>query len=318
MHIVQRRINRKQYFFIEKSVRLPDGGVRKLSRFCGVKKPRLDDETLKGAFLEKEKQLFGAWAVRKLRFAYPLTIQDMHAVEGIRIVYRHLLKEIPKQRMKDLLDRFTVNFTYESNALEGNSLTLKDVSIVIVENENVPGKTLREIYETRNHRKVMELLFARKIKVTHASFIKVHKLLMRDIDEESSYKRLPNFIVGSRLRTSPPERVFDDMSSLIQWYSQQSGVMHSLQLATLFHGKFLQIHPFADGNGRIARVFFNAMLVNEGYPPVIVRKTQRIAYLNALRAYDRRAHHKLVRFFLERYKRTFEKFFGVYVQYLGA
>jgi Fic family protein len=306
----------RKYFFVEKSVRLPDGSVRKLSVSAGRKKPKVDELKLRKVFSGQEKKLFANWALNHLDFNYPLTRNDIVQVEHLKIDYKHIMRGIPKQRIRDLLDRFTVNFTYESNAIEGNSLTLKDVAIVIFEKETIPGKTLREIYETRNHRDVIALLFNKKIKMTHQSIIKVHKLLMRDIEEQLGYKKLPNFILGSPLETSPPEKVYEDMTALLKWYDKNSSTMHPLQLAALFHGKFLKIHPFADGNGRVARMLSNAIIVNNGYPPVIVRKTTRAKYLGTLRAYDRGHPEKLVRFFLERYKKTFSNFFAVYVKYV--
>jgi fido (protein-threonine AMPylation protein) len=316
MHIVKRKIKGREYFFAEKSVRLPDRSVRKLSVSAGRKTPKIDELKLRKVFCDKEKNLFANWALKHLGFEYPLTQNDISQVERLKVDYKHVMKGIPKQRIRDLIDRFTVNFTYESNAIEGNSLTLKDVAIVIFEKETIPGKTLREIYETRNHRDAIELLFRKKIKMTHQLIIKVHKLFMRDIEEQLGYKKLPNFILGSPVKTSPPEQVYDDMTELLQWHQKNSSKMHPLQLAALFHGRFLKIHPFADGNGRVARMLSNAILVNNGYPPIIVRKTNRTKYMGTLRAFDSKHPENLVRFFLERYKRTFNNFFAIYARYV--
>jgi len=316
MHIVKRRIKGREYFFAEKSVRLPDLSVRKLSVSAGRKTPKVDELKLRKVFCDKEKSLFANWALKHLEFGYPLAQNDISQIEQLKVDYKHVMKGVPKQRIRDLLDRFTVNFTYESNAIEGNSLTLKDVAIVIFEKETIPGKLLREIDETRNHRDAIDLLFRKKIKMTHQSIIKIHKLLMRAIGEQLGYKKLPNFILGSPVKTSPPEKVYDDMTELLQWHQKNSSKMHPLQLAALFHGRFLKIHPFADGNGRVARMLSNAILVNNGYPPIIVRKTNRTKYMETLRAFDSKHPENLVRFFLERYKKTFNNFFAVYAKYV--
>ncbi len=316
MHVVKRNVKGRTYYFLEKSVRLPDGHVRKLSRFFGAKKPVIPPDEMKQYFLEKEKELAGTWAVQHYTFDYPLTEQIIKQIEHRRIEYKYLMHEIPERNKKDILDRLTVNFTYESNAIEGNSLTLKDVAIVIFEKENISGKSLQEIYETRNHRKITELLFAKKIKISHESIIHVHKLLMKDIEKEQGYKTMPNFILGSHLQTSPPEKVHEHLTELIEWYNKNADTVHPLQCAAHFHSRFLQIHPFSDGNGRVARVLLNAMLIRKDYPPLIIRKTNRTRYLNALHAYDQKSPIKLVRFLIEKYKNTFEKFFHIYMQYL--
>ena len=92
--------------------------------------------------------------------------------------------------------------------------------------------------------------------------------------------------------------------------------MHPLQLAAKFHGWFENIHPFEDGNGRVGRFLMNIILVNRGYPPLIIRKTQRISYFNALEDSDNGRSITLERLLYERLKETHEKFFKVYVKYL--
>ena len=93
--------------------------------------------------------------------------------------------------------------------------------------------------------------------------------------------------------------------------------MHPLQLAARFHGYFERMHPFEDGNGRVGRFLINIILVNAGYPPLIIRKTQRISYFNALEKYDDGRPAPLERLLFERLKETHEKFFRIYVKYLG-
>ncbi len=312
----RRKIKGKVYVYLEKSFKLPNGRVTKISK---VIKPPLERAIPQneGYFIEKEKELAGRWALKHYRFNYPLTEKDVKSVEAIRVDYRRIISELKKKRaLEDLWDRFTVNFTYESNAIEGNSLTLKDVAIVIQEGEIVPGKTLREVYETRNSRPVVDLLLSKKIKTTHQNIIKIHKMLMRDIGVQFGYKKLPNFVLGSPVQTSPPERTYADMDKLIKWYHSSEDTLHPLQLVSLFHAEFLRIHPFQDGNGRVARFLLNAQFVNKGYPPVIIRKTQRRAYIKALQATDQGRKEPLIRFILEKFKKTYRSFFEVYIGYL--
>ena len=105
------------------------------------------------------------------------------------------------------------------------------------------------------------------------------------------------------------------MDKLIEDYNNKDNIP-PLQKAALFHGKFEKIHPFEDGNGRVGRLLINIILLNNGYPPLIIRKTHRVSYFNALEAFDNGHPDKLYRFLLEKYKNTYEKFFKVYVKYL--
>lgn len=227
-----------------------------------------------------------------------------------------MIKKLDPERKKDIFNRFTVNFTYDSNAIEGSSLTLKDVSIIIFDKETVPNKPLREIYETRNFRLVVDLINRKKFKITHQDIIRMHRLLMKDIDVRQGYKKIPNVIYRTEkeVETTIPEAVEQEMTRLLEWYNTSQ--LHPLERAAVFHGRFEKIHPFEDGNGRTGRFLINVMLMNHGYPPLIVRKTTRQAYMAALAAFDKGYEEKLKRFLLKQFKETYRKFFEVYIQYV--
>lgn len=214
-----------------------------------------------------------------------------------------------------MLDRFTINFTYESNAIEGSSLTLKDVTFIIQEGKIVKGKDLREVYETINTRKAMEWIFNEKPKLNEATIIKLHQILVENTGISFGYKKLPNFLLGRNVKTTSPENVKEEMDMLLEEYNNCKN-LHPLQLAVDFHGKFEKIHPFEDGNGRTGRLLINIILMNYSYPPLIIRKIQKMKYFHALSAFDQGHSSNLYYFLIEKYKKTFEKFFEIYVKYL--
>ncbi|MBI4162544.1 MAG: Fic family protein, partial [Candidatus Aenigmarchaeota archaeon] len=158
----------------------------------------------------------------------------------------------------------------------------------------------------------------RKFDVREEDVIKMHKMLMKDIDVRAGYKQLPNVIqsMGREIRTTKPENVKKEMDFLISWYNDNKGVIHPLELTTIFHGKFEKIHPFEDGNGRVGRFLVNIILIKNGYPPIIIRKSVRNAYMSSLQAFDNGHEDKMKRFIIEKYKDTFEKFFEIYVKYV--
>ena len=193
----------------------------------------------------------------------------------------------------------------------------RDVGIVIFDKASIEGKELREIYETRNSRNVVDMVLRKHFDIVESDVIKMHHLLMKDIDPRKGYKKLPNVIFHQekQVETTKPENVQKEMKSLIEWYDKNKGSMHPLELAAVFHGKFEKIHPFEDGNGRVGRFLINVILVNSGYPPLIVRKTNRMAYMKCLEAFDSGYEDRLKRFVLSKFKDTFAKFFEVYVKY---
>lgn len=312
MYFKTKRINRKTYKYVVKSIRLPNGKVKTLEKIYKNE----SREEIKQIFDKKEKEEHTKYAQQNFTSDHIFTEEEFKKLEGMKIDYRNVLKKLTKTSLKDLLDRFTANFTYESNALEGNSLTLKDVSMVMFENVSLKGKDLREIYETKNSRAVVELITKNKFKVTHEDIIKMHKILMKDIGVLTGYKRFPNEILGKKVKTTPPEKVHQELSSLIKWYHTNEQKLHPLTLAALFHGKFEQIHPFEDGNGRVGRFLINIMLTSKKYPPLIIRKSQRIPYLKALEKFDNGHEDALQRLILKRFKETYRKLFEVYVKYI--
>lgn len=317
VYLTKKRIKGRDYLYLIKSVRMPDGSVRKISKLVKERDSikRLEKKH-KDYFLKKEEALAAKYALKKFSTDHILGEEEIAKTESMRVRYRTLVKSIGKAQLKDMFDRFVANFTYETNALEGNSLTLKDVNIVIFENAAVKGKDLREVYEVRNARAVMDLVLKKRFDITHRSIIMMHKMFMKDIDDREGYKKFPNFLLGRRIRTTPPEKVQEEMTKLIEWHNKAIKRMHPLHVSAIFHGKFERIHPFPDGNGRVGRFLSNAILVNNGYPPLIIRKTQRIAYLSALEAFDGGHDGKLKRFFLEKFKTTYRKFFEIYFRYL--
>jgi Fic family protein len=313
VYLKRKTINGSDYWYWTKSIRLPDGAVKTIQRLA-----RKGDvaESNRPWFTEREKELAGDWSVKKYKTSPVFTEEQIRKVEGMRIDYRHIVRKLTRNQLKDVFDRFTVNFTYESNALEGSSLTLKDVAMVLFEKNIIKGKDLREIYETVNSREVVDSILRRKFKVREKDIIKMHEMLVQKMEIETGYKKIPNFIPGRVLETVPPEKVEKEVKKLLHYYEENKDKMHPLQLAAHFHGRFEKIHPFDDGNGRVGRFLVNVMLINDHYPPLIIRKTQRIHYLKCLEDYDRGYGENLERFLLEKYKDTYHKFFETYVKYV--
>ncbi|MBI2043671.1 Fic family protein [Candidatus Pacearchaeota archaeon] len=312
MHWKIKIIHGKSYKYAAESFRFPDGKIKKIEVLFNNQ----NKKELENIFNKKKKKAFFEYAIKKYKTDSVFSKEEFLKIESIRVDYSDIIKKISNKDKKDLFDRFTANFTYESNALEGNSLTLKDVAIVMFENSTIKGKDLREIYETRNSRKVVERILDKKFDISEKDIIKIHKILVQDLDIETSYKKFPNILVGKKIRLTPPEKVKEEMANLVEWYHKNKTKIHPLKLISLFHGKFEQIHPFQDGNGRVGRFLINVMLINNNYPPLIIRKSQRISYLTALEKFDNNYSKTLERFFLEKFKETHKKFFEIYMKYL--
>jgi len=314
MYFKDRLIKEKKYRYAAVSIRLPDGKVKVLEK---IFKGERGDE-LARVFDEAKKKAYLRFMLDNYRIDHVFTEEEFEKIEEMRMQYSRILLKLTGASYRDFLDRFTANFTYESNALEGNSLTLKDVAMVMFENVSVGGKDLREVYETRNSREIVEMIIANKFKVNYEDIVRLHKMLVRDLGIGVGYKKFPNVLVGKCVELTPPEMVYGEMDELIGWYHENASAYHPVKLAALFHGRFEKIHPFEDGNGRVGRFLINVILVNNRYPPLIIRKSQRIAYIGALEKFDSGYSDGLVRFVLRRFKDTYGKFFEEYVRYLDG
>ncbi len=311
----KKTIKGREYLYAEHSFRVSPQKSVKISKL--IKRPGdIRKIELKDFFIAKEKEANVKYALSKYKKNHIITEELIRAVEEIKVEYKYLIKKASKKQFFDILDRFTVNFTYESNAIEGNSLTLKDVTLILHENITLKNKDLRDVYETKNTREAMELLFNKKFRLNEESVIKLHRILVKDTGVGFGYKKLPNYLLMRNVKTTPPERVEQEMAELIRWYNTNKEKIHPLTLATVFHGRFERIHPFEDGNGRVGRILVNIILLDNGYPPLIIRKTARQAYFNALEAFDNGYKGKLELFFIKKFKDTFRKFFRVYFEYL--
>lgn len=317
VYLKEKTISGKKYLYLTKSVRLPGGKIKTIQKLAkeGASLRALEKRH-RDFFILKEKEAFVDFALKKYGKDAVFNADEIRKIEEIKADYQRIIKKFTKEQWKDLFDRFIANFTYESNAIEGNSLTLKDVAIVLFEKRAIKGKDLREIYETRNSRSVMEFMLKKKFKMAEKDIIRIHRLLMRNIDTRTGYKAVPNYILGSKVELTPPEKVTEEMGALVGWCNKKIGELHPLQVSALFHGKFERIHPFEDGNGRVGRFLSNIILLNNNYPPLIIRKSQRSSYIKCLEDFHNGYTANLERFFLEKYKKTYRNFFAVYLKYI--
>ena len=318
----EKNVNGIKYISLDKSIRIKDK-IFKVSKYLGKKddisQKKINEETKKFA-LETDRKVISLIIKdikkRYAHFEYPLDISEIEKIEDMNLKYREIKKSINKKDWEDIKRRFVANFVFESNALEGNSLTLKNFSEIIFENKTDSSADLRDVYDAKNSYEVFSKLFTSKKEITEKFIIDLHKKIIKNIDDRTGYKKLPNILLGRNLQLAKPEDVQKEMCSLIEWYRENKDKLYPLELAFKFHHKFEKIHPFADGNGRVGRMLLNCILIKQGYYPVIIRKTERESYLKALEVADSGKYVSLMRFALDKAKDTYRKFFDVYYNYL--
>lgn len=188
--------------------------------------------------------------------------------------------------VRNLHDHLLLQWTYHSNAIEGNTLTLKETKVAL-EGITIGGKTLREHFEVINHRDailLVETLVGQQQPLDEWTIKCLHQLVLKNIDPEHAgrYRQVNVLISGAEHH--PPQHVLvpDQMNHLITWYANEAMGFHPVERAARVHGEFVKIHPFVDGNGRTSRLLMNVELMKAGFPAAVIEVSQRLAYYEAL------------------------------------
>ncbi len=204
-------------------------------------------------------------------------------------------------------ERIRIDWTYNSNAIEGNTLTYGETAFFLREGLTSEGKPLKDYVEAKNHAEAIDYLHEivrTKRKLTEHFIRALHGLLLRGVASTvalgaqgklirkpltaGAYKARPNHVLtlsGAIHRYTEPLHVPDEMQTLLAWLAR-SAKRHPVERAALFHYRFVCIHPFDDGNGRMARLLMNLLLLQAGYPPCVVRSRRRREYLESLEHAD--------------------------------
>ena len=184
-----------------------------------------------------------------------------------------------------------IEYTFDSNAIEGSTLTLRETRLVIEEGITVGGKSIQEYLGARNHPDAIEYIekvVYEKKPLYEADILELHRLILRNIEEHAGKYRTTGVRIGGALFMPPKSsEVPKLMLNLLMWLDKNIEEYTPIEQAALFHHKFIQIHPFSDGNGRIARLLMNVILMKSGYPFIVnVTKKDRVKYLDSLREAD--------------------------------
>lgn len=216
-------------------------------------------------------------------------------------------KPLEPELQKTLQEKLRIEWTYNSNAIEGNTLTFGETLFFLREGLTSEGKPLHDYLEARNHAEAIDDLqdiLGRKRALTEGLIKELHAVLLKGTESTTAlglggqkitkpvspgqYKTRPNHVLtlsGQIHYYADPIHVKDEMEKLIAWF-QEAKKLHPIERAALFHYRFVSIHPFDDGNGRLARILMNLILMQEGYPPCIIQKIHRRHYLECLSLAD--------------------------------
>ncbi|KAB2489519.1 Fic family protein [Priestia endophytica] len=196
------------------------------------------------------------------------------------------LRPLPKYTLKSLREKLLLEWTYNTNAIEGNTLTINETKVVL-EGITVGGKTMREHLEVINHRDAIayvEEIVQKGEPLTEWQIKNLHRLVLKGIDDEYAgvYRDQQVFIAGAKHTPPAPYLIKEQMEQLIKWYESEAQTLHPVERGAMLHAIFVGIHPFIDGNGRTSRLLLNLELMKAGFPAVVIKVENRLAYYEAL------------------------------------
>lgn len=229
------------------------------------------------------------------------------------------LRPLPGAALRRLEERMTVEWIYNSNAIEGSTLTLRETGLILETGLTIGGKSLREHFEVINHKAAIDYvegLAGQRQPLTAFEVRQIHRLVLTRIDDEQAgqYRTAPVQIVGSA--HTPPDawEITRLMSEWSDWLAGPGQGLHPVERAAVAHHRLVAIHPFIDGNGRTARLVMNLLLLRDGYPPTIIQRVNRRQYYSVLAQADQGRATPLVNFV----GRAVERSLSLYLEALTA
>ena len=207
-------------------------------------------------------------------------------------------RPLPISVLQKIKDGLALEWTYNSNSIEGNTLSLNETRLILQEGITVRGKSLREHFEAYNHEKAIDYLYGlvtTNYTMRSIDILSLHGLVLRSIEDDFA-GRIRNGgvrIVGANFIPPNAAKVGDLIDELLLFVNENPLGLNDVVLATIFHHRLVWIHPFFDGNGRTVRLAMNLLLLKTGFPPAIILKNDRKKYYDALNQANKGSYQKL-------------------------
>lgn len=289
--LITRKIRGKKYYYLEQSFR-NGKSVLKKTRYLGKKIPKNIEDIKKEFVLNIYKQ---KW---------------FNNFDKIKKNYQKEQKTFSISTKEKFNENFAINFTYNSNRIEGSTLTLKETT-ALLEKGLSPSKKISDIKETEAHKEIFEQILKFKGDLSLLNILYWHNHLFKKtkIDIAGKIREHPVAIFGSKFVPPLAIEVPILLNDFFDWYNKNKHKLNPIELAALVHLKFVTIHPFSDGNGRISRLLMNFVLNKNNFPMMIIPYEKRNSYYNALeRSQIKKDESIFVQWFFKRYLLEYKRY----------
>ena len=239
-----------------------------------------------------------------------LTKEQLLEIEMIKQEYNKKIKSLSKEEFEKFEETFFTELTYNSNAIEGSSLSLEDTNLILNEGLVPKDKTLREINEAKNHKLAINFINNYRGDLDELFILKLHSIILKDISERFAgrYRETSVRIFRSDVNFPDASKVPQLVKNIVYWYKTNKNKMHPFEMAILFSIKFVSIHPFIDGNGRTSRLIMNFLLKRKNYPWINIYMKQRADYLKVVRQANDENYKPILEFCINTLKDNLKSF----------
>ena len=218
-------------------------------------------------------------------------------------------RPMPEIALRKKREAISIEWIYNSNSIEGNTLSLRETQMVLQDGITIKGKSLREDFESKNHEKALDYLSKLSkpsYKINSGDILSIHALILNSIEDDYAGRLRNSGVRISGANFVPPnaQKVSGLLDELIVFVLKKPLKLNDLELATVFHHQFVWIHPFFDGNGRIIRLAMNLLFLKVGYTPAIILKNDRKKYYTALNIANKGDYEKLMLLMAQAVERT--------------
>ncbi|MEK6926622.1 MAG: Fic family protein [Nanoarchaeota archaeon] len=290
--ISKKIIGKEKYFYLEHSFR-KDGKVKKKQIYLGKEIPKNIEDIKKSFMFDIYRE---EW---------------FNLFKKIKENYSKEMKHLPFSAKEKEIESFMIKFTYNTQRIEGSKLTLKDTANLLEKGISPGEKPVRDIKEAENHKKVFYEMLNYKNNLSMQIILYWHKLLFQETKESLAGRTRNHQVMISRSKFIPPMPAELDflIKDFFNWYNKNKNKINPVELAALVHLKFVTIHPFGDGNGRISRIMMNFVLNKHGFPMFDIPYLNRNSYYNALeRAQVKKDELIFLQWFFRRYAQENKRF----------
>lgn len=289
----KKKIGNNLFHYIVKTVR-SGGKIKKIRIYAG--KGEKTEKEMKDIIKRKEPELerkVKEFLSLKDPLMGLLSSQEEEMLDDIKGENKEKLGSMDKLAWKNYYEWFLAQFTYNTNAIEGSTLSLQDTSFILFENIVPKGKSPIEINEVQNHKQSFDYTLSYKGNFTKSFVLEVHRRLMHNIlwKAAGKFRKVDVYIRGVDVLPPPHSIVLSEFKKLMQWYTKNRKRYSPIVAVAYFHSVFESIHPFRDGNGRTGRLIINFMLRQEGFPMIDIKNKDKERYYDSL--YESEKNHNL-------------------------